>query len=121
MVVRHIIILGVEEPFTSQEQVRRAVRMLDWSELSWLSLRVRPDWFMTITGGKGRFNVYVNVPGTVKTDLVNPEAPPGWAEIVIDGETSRIPKRLLVDELTTLCAAEQFVQDGGLVEDFIWE
>jgi hypothetical protein len=120
-VARELCLCGAWEPVSSWEQIVAAVRMLQWENLNWLQLRIRPDWFLTITGGGGQFNVYLNAPGRTETSLVNPSSSPGAVPIEIEGQTSWLPNRLLVDEFTVLCAAERFALDGGLVEDLLWE
>lgn len=121
MVASVLCISGTDEPLRTRGQVLDAVRMLDWNGLNWVQIRIDPGWFLTVSGGSGRYYVYANVPGSRAAQLVNPAGGDGWEAIAIDGELSRLPRRLLVDELTALCAADRFAEDGGLQEDLAWE
>jgi hypothetical protein len=110
----------IESPTWSQ--IEQAIRELNGTTKTLVTLGVHDECYMSIGGGEsGKYIVNVTFDNVSFHNLVDPSKPDAIEKLVIGGQEGNYSARMCVNLETALLAAQTFTVSGQLQISLSWE
>jgi hypothetical protein len=103
------------------EEVEAAIKALDGSRHTLVTLEAEGETHMAVGGGPGRYFVYVTFDNEAFNYLVNPSKSNKGELLVVGGQEGIYAAKSCVDLSTTLKAAKGFAELGQMDKSVVWE